>query len=73
MALFAIAYTIVTVFAPTPIPLLLTFTLVLILFGIITWQRYVSKAHTAAELLAGFVSGFISVGLMLFYIDTFGY
>lgn len=73
LCLFALAYGIIGALEPVPPLFYIIATIASILFGIVIWQRVVSKAHTVAELVAGFFSGLITIGLTLIYIERFGY
>lgn len=73
LSLFALAYGIISALEPVSPIFYVVLLLVLMLFGVIIWQRLVSRAHTVKELLAGFLSGLATVGLTLIYIERFGY
>ncbi|RYD69148.1 MAG: hypothetical protein EOP53_27670 [Sphingobacteriales bacterium] len=73
LSVFGLAYGIISALDEVPVLFYVILSSLSIFFGIVIWQRIASKAHTWKELLAGFISGLISVGIMLFYIDVFGY
>ena len=57
-------------FSPEPPPLqfYLILCFFLILFSLVIWQRLISNAHTVKELIAGFISGLVSIIVTLIYL-----